>query len=111
MMDPSAKSRTPQQAERCLDADGLDARRAVINRRMHGRDAPDDVVVVGVGDAAAEIAFYDDAARAREKLPDVKEATERADGEVDHSDRATIVWFPTPDDDERERVWRCVFQT
>jgi hypothetical protein len=109
-MDPSARSRTPQQAERCLRDDGLDVRGGRVNTR-NDRDAPDHMLALTVGDAAAEIGFYDDAARAEEYLPDVREAAERGDAAVDFSDRAVIVWFPKPDDDERLRVWRCVFVT
>ena len=114
---PPPSSRTPQQAERCLRADGFEVRRATVNVRRD-RDAPDEVLFAtraGEGDpmepgesTGAEVGFYK-SLPGPEAEPGLRENAKRFDGEVERGGRATIVWFARPDDGLRDRVWRCVF--
>ena len=103
---PPPSSRAPQEAERCLRADGFKVRVASIDTQVD-TDAPDHTVLLT--EHAAEVAFYRSRARARELLPDVRASTDRVRGTLDEGGLAAIFWTRAPDDALRERVWRCVF--
>ena len=105
---PPPNSRTPQQAERCLRADGFRTRGAAVNTRTD-RDAPDHALFLVDKDHPGEIVFYRSRARARQLLPEVRRATKRVGGVLDEGGSAAIFWEDEPDGDVRERVWRCVF--
>ena len=101
------RSRTHVEAKKCLDAEGFRTQGFDVNTRVD-RDAPDHGVYAYEKEAHAEIAFYDELARAKQREPEIRENAKRFDGEVRRIDRATIVWLRKPPLGARMRVERCV---
>lgn len=101
------RSRSAEEARKCLVDDGFRASGGGIDT-SDDANAPDGVVYTYSSGAHAQIAFYDDLARARKHEPEIHENAKRFDGEVVRIDRATIVWLRKPALGARMRVERCV---
>ena len=105
---PPPNSRSPEETERCLLADGFDVRGAAVDTREDS-DAPDHSLFVPDEAHPAVIAFYRNRARARQLLPEVRKTTERVGGALDEGGLAAVFWRKEPDEAVRDRIWRCVF--
>lgn len=101
------RSRSAGEARKCLVADGFRANGGRIDTESDP-NAPDGVVYAYSSGAHAQIAFYDDLARAAQHESEIRENAKRFDGEVRRIDRATIVWLRKPALGARMRVERCV---
>jgi hypothetical protein len=102
------RSRSPEEAKRCLDADGFQTEAWPVDTR-EDTDAPDDGILAYSSGTHAEIAFYDDLDRAVRFESEIRANAKRFDGEVERVARATIVWLMKPSPTARTRIERCVF--
>jgi hypothetical protein len=105
--DRPDRSRTPAEARKCLDADGFQTEALSPDVRKDP-NAPDHGLLAYRSGSHAEIAFYDELARAKRYEPEIRENAEGFDGRVERIGRATIVWLTKPSEDAAERVERCV---
>ena len=101
------RSRAPAQARKCLDADGFQTTASSVDVR-EDPNAPNDAILAYLSGSHAEIAFYDDLARAKRYEPEIRENAKRFDGAVDRIGKATIVWLAKPSKDAADGVERCV---